>query len=214
MLGATFGSQRLWMVRIRMEHWFLFRPITSLSVNQLLNPKTKNQLPNGQLLLFGQSMRLRIGFGLKRFHCLRFLLKGGSVELPPKVLPNQQNPASPIQEPNGLDGQDELQEDLPSPVDVRIQQDQEQADGKGDQERLKRKKSKRRGFSAKKKAQKTRASTAASARPPNASAAEDSEVVLGSFDECYRATIKALPVCLWPKSTKHGQYSYTVYLGH
>jgi len=37
--------------------------------------------------------------------------------------------------------------------------------------------------------------------------------VLESFAVTYQALIKTLPVCMWPTSTKHGEHSYTVWMG-
>ena len=42
---------------------------------------------------------------------------------------------------------------------------------------------------------------------------ESKAEVLETFLEAYRPVIQKLPVCLWPTSSKHGQHSYTVFLG-
>ena len=37
--------------------------------------------------------------------------------------------------------------------------------------------------------------------------------VLETFCVPYQALIKTLPVCMWPTTAKHGEHSYTVWLG-
>ena len=60
-----------------------------------------------------------------------------------------------------------------------------------------------------KKAKTTSSPEPASSSSPAATRAE----VLNTFPETYKAVIKSLPTCLWPTASKHGQHSYTVYLG-
>jgi hypothetical protein len=61
-----------------------------------------------------------------------------------------------------------------------------------------------------KKAKTTSSPEPASSSSPVATRA----AVLNTFPEAYKAVIQSLPTCLWPTSAKHGQHSYTVYLGN
>lgn len=51
--------------------------------------------------------------------------------------------------------------------------------------------------------------SASSSRSPVTTRAD----ILASFPDSYQAIIKSLPVALWPCGVKHGQHSYTVWLG-
>lgn len=51
--------------------------------------------------------------------------------------------------------------------------------------------------------------SASSSRSPVTTRAD----IMATFPDSYQAIIKTLPVALWPCGTKHGQHSYTVWLG-
>ena len=111
-----------------------------------------------------------------------------------------------LQEPNGFGSALEGEEVEPVPVPVRSKRP-----GKG-----KGKKNNKGPGKVKKHHKKSKghggSSEPSSSSRPTAGSATRAEV-LGSFPEAYQGVIKSLPACLCPTTTKHGQHSYTVFLG-
>ena len=106
------------------------------------------------------------------------------------------SPSPPFQDPDGFN---EAVEGLdPDPVSAGINRERR----------------KRKGADGSKKKKTKKAKTDKKNAPDTpALSQEDERTVLESFSEQYQTIIRKLPISLRPLSTRHGEHSYTVFLG-